>query len=181
MIAIIKYDPAWQHAFTTEAAHIRSRLGDRALRIDHVGSTSVPGLAAKPVIDIQVSLSSLEPRDPLEEELAELGYMHVDLGAFDRAYPFFTKPSIWPCTHHVHLCVAGSQQERNHLAFRDYLRLKPATAAEYERLKVDLAASHEGSTLESQEKYSLSKSWFVNAVLAEALKHGLPLATPSDG
>jgi GrpB-like predicted nucleotidyltransferase (UPF0157 family) len=181
MVSIVKHDPVWRQAFAAEAAHIRSRLGDRALRIDHVGSTSVPGLAAKPVIDIQVSLPSLEPRGTLVAEMAELGYLHLNLGAFDGVYPFFTKPSIWPCTHHVHLCVAGSQEERNHLAFRDYLRLNPFTAAEYERLKTNLAALHEGTTLESQEEYSLSKSQFVSSVLARALHQGLPVAAPSDG
>jgi GrpB-like predicted nucleotidyltransferase (UPF0157 family) len=81
------------------------------------------------VIDIQISLPSLDPRESLAKDLAELGYLHVDLGAFDRVYPFFTKPGLWPCTHRVHLCVAGSQEERHHLAFRDFLRLNPATAS----------------------------------------------------
>lgn len=181
MVTIVKYEPGWRQAFAVEAARIRSRLGDRALRIDHVGSTSVPGLAAKPVIDIQVSVRSLEPRGAWIDEMAELGYVHVDLGAFDLVYPFFSKPSVWPCTHHVHLCIAGSEEERKHLAFRDYLRLHPSAAAEYEQLKVDLAASHEGTTLESQENYSLSKSPFVSSVLVAALQQGLPLPSASDG
>jgi GrpB-like predicted nucleotidyltransferase (UPF0157 family) len=180
MVILVQYQPVWQQAFTTEAANIRARLGSRALRIDHVGSTSVPGLAARPVIDIQVSLASLEPREILVEELAELGYVHVHLGAFDVVYPFFTRPGIWPCTHHVHLCIAGSEEERNHLAFRDYLRANASIAAEYERLKADLAASHDGTTLESQEKYSLSKSEFVSSVVARALQRGLPVRGPSD-
>lgn len=181
MVNIVTYEPAWRQAFAVEAARIRSRFGNRALRIDHVGSTSVPGLAAKPVIDIQVSLLSLEPRNELVENMAQLCYVHVDLGAFDLVYPFFSKPSVWPCTHHVHCCVAGSEEESKHLAFRDYLRLNPSTAAEYERLKIDLAAFHEGTTLESQESYSLSKSRFVSSVLVKALQQGLPLRGASDG
>jgi GrpB-like predicted nucleotidyltransferase (UPF0157 family) len=181
MVTIVEYEPIWRQAFAAEASRIRARFSSRAIRIDHVGSTSVPGLAAKPVIDIQVSLPSLEPRDVLIEELAKLGYLHVDLGAFDLVYPFFTKPSVWPCTHHVHLCVAGSQVERDHLAFRDYLRLNPRTAADYERLKFRLAAMHEGTTLASQEAYSLSKSDLVRSVLGQALEQGLPVLGPSDG
>jgi len=168
MVSIVPYDPSWPHAFATEADRIRVRLGSLALRIDHVGSTAVPGLSAKPVIDIQVSLATLEPRQALTAAMADLGYLHVDLGAFDHVYPFYTKPHIWPCTHHVHLCVAGSDEERNHLAFRDHLRLNPSSAAKYEALKVSLAAQHEGRTLESQEAYSLAKSSFVHAALTKA-------------
>lgn len=181
MVTIVKYVPAWRQAFAAEAGRIRAQFGARAVRIDHVGSTSVPGLAAKPVIDIQVSLLSLEPRTALVDELFSLGYVHVDLGAFDIVYPFFTKPSIWPCSHHLHLCVAGSPEERNHLAFRDYLRLNPYAAADYERLKRQLAAVHDGTTLASQEAYSLSKSQFVGSVLVQALRQGLPVLGPSDG
>ena len=83
-------------------------------------------------------------------------------------YPFFKKPAEWPSTHHVHLCVAGSEQERDHLAFRDFLRRNPAVAAQYAALKRELAAAHDGLTLESQERYSLSKTEFVRSVLARA-------------
>jgi len=72
----------------------------------------------------------------------------------------------WPSTHHVHLCVAGSGQEREHLAFCDYLRRNPAVAEEYASLKRKLASAHDGLSLESQEQYSLSKSEFVRSVLA---------------
>jgi GrpB-like predicted nucleotidyltransferase (UPF0157 family) len=164
MVTIVEHDPSWPESFALKAQLIRSRLQHRALRIDHVGSTSVPGLAAKPVIDLQVSLASLEPRARLVEDFVALGYVHVDLGAFDRVYPFFTKPAVWPATHHVHLCVAGSAEERNHLAFRDHLRLNPTVAAEYAHLKAELARLHEGITLASQEQYSLAKSHFVSTV-----------------
>jgi GrpB-like predicted nucleotidyltransferase (UPF0157 family) len=181
MIDIVLYQPAWRDAFVDEAKRLRGQFGTRAVRIDHVGSTSVPGLAAKPVIDIQVSLFSLELRPALIAEMAALGYLHVNLGAFDVVYPFFTKPGIWPSTHHVHLCVAGSLEERHHLAFRDYLRLHSDVAADYARLKSALAALHDGETLESQERYSLAKSNFVTTALAEALRLGLPSQSQSDG
>ena len=169
MIIIAPYDHAWPVMFAAEAARLARALGDLALRIEHVGSTAVPGLAAKPVIDIQVSVSSLEPLDRYRTSLAELGYTYFSLGAFDLVYPFFKKPAEWPSTHHVHLCVAGSEQERDHLAFRDFLRRHPAVAAEYLALKRELAAAHDGLTLASQERYSLSKTEFVCSILARAV------------
>jgi GrpB-like predicted nucleotidyltransferase (UPF0157 family) len=175
MIRIAAYDAGWPALFDAEAARLRRCLGGVALRVEHVGSTSVPGLDAKPVIDIQVSVKSLDPLAAHGARLATLGYVHVPLGAFDRVYPFFRKPADGPGTHHVHLCRAGSEQERKHLAFRDYLRDHPAIAAEYVTLKHALAAMHDGATLASRERYSLAKSEFVAGVLARALAGGYPL------
>jgi GrpB-like predicted nucleotidyltransferase (UPF0157 family) len=169
MIIVAPYDPAWPEQFAAEAERIRKVFGNLALLIEHVGSTSVPGLAAKPVIDIQVSVLSLEPGNFYRTRLADLGYTHFPLGQFDLVYPFFKRPAEWPSSHHVHLCVSGSEQERNHLAFRDYLRRHPAAAAEYDGLKRKLAAVHAGLTMESQERYSLAKTEFVHSVLSRAL------------
>ena len=168
MIVIAPYDPAWPKRFVAEAERLRQAFGTHALRIEHVGSTAVPGLPAKPVIDIQVSVPSLEPRDLFHSRLVALGYTHFPLGAFDLVYPFYKRPVGWPSTHHVHLCAVGSEQERNHIAFRDYLRRNPAVAAEYASLKRKFASAHDGLTMESQERYSLSKSEFVRSVLGRA-------------
>jgi GrpB-like predicted nucleotidyltransferase (UPF0157 family) len=181
MIRIVPYRPTWPSQFQQEAKRIRAQFQQRALRIDHVGSTSVPGLAAKPVIDIQISLSSLEPRGAFTQEMAALGYEHIDLGEFDLVYPFFARPAHWPSTHHVHLCAAGSEQERNHLAFRDFLRRHESVATEYLRLKQQLAVIHRGDTLVSRESYSLAKTEFVKEVLAMALAAGHPVLGESDG
>lgn len=170
MIEIVPYDNGWPARFLAEAACIRASMGRLALRIEHVGSTAVPGLAAKPVIDIQVSVASLETPGTYTEILAHLGYSHIPLGPFDTVYPFFQKPATHPGTHHIHLCVQGSEQESRHLAFRDYLRSHPAIAAEYGQIKRSLAAAHDGATLESCERYSLAKTPFVSAVLAHAME-----------
>ena len=172
MIKITSYDDRWPSLFEAEAVRIRKVLGDLALRIEHVGSTAVPGLAAKPVIDIQISVASLDQPGSYSAPLAELGYRHIPLGDFDRVYPFFQKPAEWPSTHHVHLCIAGSEQERRHLAFRDYLRRHAEIASAYVELKQALAAANDGETLESREKYSLAKSAFVNSVLERAFSNG---------
>jgi GrpB-like predicted nucleotidyltransferase (UPF0157 family) len=173
MLTIEPYDPAWPTMFDAEAARLLRVFGPAALRIEHVGSTAVPGLAAKPVIDIQVSLVSLEPAAPLAAALATLGYTFVPLGDFDKVYPFFTRPADWPSSHHVHLCVAGGEQEARHIAFRDRLRNDAALAAEYVQLKRELAAAHHGTTMASREEYSLAKTAFVERVLARVLRSDL--------
>ena len=175
MIEIVPYDLRWPGHFATEAAKLRAAFGELALGIEHVGSTAVPGLAAKPVIDIQVSVASLAPPERFLPPLALLGYHPVPLGDFDLVYPWFVKPPDWPSTHHVHLCVQGEEQERRHLAFRDHLRRHPAAAADYVALKRGLAAAHHGNTLESREAYSLAKTAFVESVLARARAASQPL------
>jgi GrpB-like predicted nucleotidyltransferase (UPF0157 family) len=168
MIELVPYDNDWPHRFEVEAACLAVALQGVALRIEHVGSTAVPGLAAKPVIDIQVSVDTLSGIEQYKAALARLGYAFISLGDFDRVYPFFTKPERWPSTHHVHLCVAGEEQEAKHLAFRDFLRMHPEQAAAYAELKRDLAGRHHGGTLTSREEYSLAKTSFVEFALAAA-------------
>ena len=169
MIVIAPYDPAWPARFTAEAARIRDSFGRHAERIEHVGSTAVPGLAAKPVIDIQVSVQSLASRELFNALLRQLGYAHFPLGEFDLVYPFFKRPSTWPSTHHAHLCVSGSEEEQKHIAFRDYLRCNPDAAAAYVELKRELAANHHGHTMESQEQHSLAKTEFIRSALGQQL------------
>jgi len=165
MITIVPYDDTWPARFEAEAASICEVLKSLALRIEHVCATSVQGLASKPVIDIQVSVATLESLATYSEPLARIGYSHVPFGPIDSDYPFFQKPPAFPSSHHIHLCVIGTEQERRHLAFRDYLRRHPAAAVDYAELKRALAAEHDGETLESREWYSLAKTEFVASVL----------------
>jgi GrpB-like predicted nucleotidyltransferase (UPF0157 family) len=172
-IVISAYDAKWPLLFEEEAHRLRTAFGSVALRIEHVGSTSVPGLAAKPVIDIQVSVTSLVPHGRYVDTMATLGYRHLALGDFDLVYPFFYRPPVgWPGTHHVHLCEAGGEQEWKHLAFRDYLRAHPQAAREYAALKRELARAHDEMTLDATQAYSLSKSEFVAGVLRAARAGG---------
>jgi GrpB-like predicted nucleotidyltransferase (UPF0157 family) len=96
-------------------------LGPLAIRIDHNGSTAISGLSAKPIIDIQVSVASLQQLGICGERLGTLGYVHVP-HPDDSFCPFFHRPRQWPHSHHVHLVEAGGVEERRTLAFRDYLR-----------------------------------------------------------
>ena len=94
-IEIHPYDPDWPRQFESERARLQSALGARARRIDHHGSTAVPGLAAKPVIDIQISIEALQPMDAYALALQALGYVHV-VHADDAVCPFFHRPAEWP-------------------------------------------------------------------------------------
>ena len=107
MIELVTYDSTWPARFGEEAARLWSGCGPGVLRIDHVGSTSVPGLAAKPIIDVQMTVGALAPLVGWVDRLAPLGYMHYP-SPDDVEYPFFHRPTGWPHTHHVHLCVADS-------------------------------------------------------------------------
>jgi GrpB-like predicted nucleotidyltransferase (UPF0157 family) len=172
-IQIVAYDPDWPAAFAAEAARLRTALGSMALRIDHHGSTAVPGLAAKPIIDIQISVASLQPLSLYGSKLEAIGYVHVP-SADDSFCPFFHRPVQWPHTHHVHVVERNGHEERRTLAFRDYLRNHSNVAREYEELKRTIAAQVVGADAESREQYAVAKSDFVEQAVAVALAQGYP-------
>jgi GrpB-like predicted nucleotidyltransferase (UPF0157 family) len=172
-VEVVLYDPRWPAAFEAEAERIRSVLGTLALRIDHNGSTSVPGLAAKPVIDIQVSVAELVPLDRYGLPLVSIGYVHVP-HADDSFCPFFHRPRAWPHSHHIHVVRAGDPEERRTLGFRDYLREHPDTAAEYAQLKRALAPQFSAVTHAARQAYADAKTEFIERVIAAAFKEGYP-------
>jgi GrpB-like predicted nucleotidyltransferase (UPF0157 family) len=145
---IIPYQPEWPRRFAALAEPLRRALGDLALRIDHIGSTAVPGLAAKDVIDIQITVPALDPR--LITVLQGLGYLWRSEITCDHHPPgvsgedadwekwYFTSPPGLPAVH-LHVRVHGRANQRYPLLFRDYLRAHPATAAAYAELKRRLA------------------------------------------
>jgi GrpB-like predicted nucleotidyltransferase (UPF0157 family) len=174
-LSIAEYDPGWRDQFETERARIADALGPLARRIDHNGSTAVPGLDAKPVIDIQISVDMLEPLTAYAAPLAAIGYTHLP-HADDAVCPFFYRPATWPHTHHLHVVQAGGDEERRTLAFRDYLRDHPDVAARYAALKRDLASRADADDAESREAYALAKTDFVEEVLRTALASDYPRA-----
>lgn len=177
-LEIVSYDPGWPAAFEAEARRLHVALGVLAVRIDHHGSTSVPGLAAKPIIDIQVSVAALHPLAAYGESLASIGYVHLP-HADDAFCPFFHRPAQWPHTHHVHVVESGGAEERRTLAFRDYLRDHEDVAREYERLKRDLAGLSVASSAESREAYARAKTDFIERVVSAALQTAM--SPRSDG
>ena len=170
---IVPYDPTWPAAFTAEAIRLRTELGTLALRVDHNGSTSIPGIGAKPIIDIQISVTALQPITAYGERLQAIGYTHVP-HPDDSFCPFFHRPVQSPHSHHVHVVEAGGVEERRTLAFRDYLREHTAEAREYEQLKQDLAAQPAATTHESHEAYTQAKTDFIERIVALALRSGYP-------
>jgi GrpB-like predicted nucleotidyltransferase (UPF0157 family)/ubiquinone/menaquinone biosynthesis C-methylase UbiE len=168
MIALHDHDPDWAAQFERERARLVHALGPLALRIDHHGSTAVPGLAAKPIIDIQISVASLKPIEAYARPLALCGYVHHPHDD-DSFAPYFHRPASWPHSHHVHVVQAESDEARRTLAFRDYLRAHPESAREYESLKRELAARFVGDDAESREGYAAAKTSFVTAIVERAL------------
>jgi GrpB-like predicted nucleotidyltransferase (UPF0157 family) len=172
-IDLVAYDPGWPAAFEAEAIRLRGVLGPLALRVDHHGSTAVPGLAAKPIIDIQISVAALQPLSAYGDRLRAAGYVHVP-HPDDSFCPFFHRPSQWPHTHHVHVVRADGSEERRTLAFRDYLREHADVAREYEELKRTLAARVGGIDPDSHEAYASAKTNFIERIIAHAFDRGYP-------
>lgn len=161
-VIIRAYDPAWPAEFEAIAAPIRAVLGPLALSVEHVGSTSVPGLAAKPIIDLDVVISSRLLLPQVLERLAELGYIHRgNLGIPGREA--FHWPTHLP-RHHLYVCAVDTPNLHEHLLFRDYLRQHPQAAQEYGALKEQLAEQFG----DDREAYSEAKTEFVRAVLVRA-------------
>jgi GrpB-like predicted nucleotidyltransferase (UPF0157 family) len=125
----------------------------------------VPGLAAKPIVDLQLSVASLEPFAAYGDPLARLGYLFVPDPEMPD-YRFFGRPPERPRTHHLHVCEAGSDQELRHLAVRDFLRAHPDEAAGYAELKRAVAARHPQDRL----AYMAGKDRYVRELQARALR-----------
>jgi GrpB-like predicted nucleotidyltransferase (UPF0157 family) len=137
-ITVVSYDPAWPELFRQLGAQLREVLGGLALRIDHIGSTAVPGLAAKPIVDIQVSVERLEPVEPFRSPLEAAGFVYRAANP-ERTKRYFRERPGQRRTH-VHVRRAGSFSEQFALLFRDFLRADPAAARDYGQHKVVLAA-----------------------------------------
>ena len=160
-ILIAPYDPLWPREYAAEEARIMAACRDLPLRLEHVGSTSVPGLSAKPIIDILAGCPSREPRAPYIAALRGLGYEHR--GAFGiPGRNYFRRGS--PRTHHVHLVSWSSAFWRDQILFRDYLRSDPVAAQEYAVLKRELAAMF----ADDHARYNEEKGPFINAIVRRA-------------
>ena len=119
LIEVLDYDPKWLERFEAWRVRLANQLGDIAQRIEHVGSTAVPGLSAKPIVDIQVSLIDIRDEGSYLLSLERAG---VQLRSRDELHRYFRPFSGRPRDVHVHVCNVGSTWEREHLLFRDYLR-----------------------------------------------------------
>jgi GrpB-like predicted nucleotidyltransferase (UPF0157 family) len=168
-IEVVPYDPEWPRTFEVLQASLRRALGDIVVEVEHVGSTAVPGLAAKPILDLDVVIPSRDSLPVAVSRLAALGYRHEgDLGVSGREafardasdVPRDGSRREWP-PHHLYACAADSPELRRHLVFRDWLRRDRAAADEYARLKQRLAVTHRFD----RDAYTNSKSEFIKTAL----------------
>ncbi len=164
-IVVLPYDESWKEGFRKIEAELRAALGDLALCIEHVGSTSVPGLAAKPIIDIDVVIGDRAALGPVIDALQRIGYRHEgDLGIRDReAFAYDEERKAHLPKHHLYVCPADSRELARHLRFRDRLRADPEAAREYGRIKQEGAALYPYDI----EKYLAHKAEFIERILAE--------------
>lgn len=163
-INVVPYDPRWPELFAAERNLLAQVLAPwLADGVHHIGSTAVPGLAAKPLIDIIAGVRNLQESRAAYEPLEEIGYVYAPHRPTEAHH--FAKPSAnwWERTHNLHLTEVGSALWRERLAFRDALRADPALAAEYAELKKRLA-----DQCEDGADYSARKRGFVERVLVSA-------------
>ncbi|MBN1581086.1 MAG: GrpB family protein [Anaerolineae bacterium] len=163
-IEVVPYMPAWPQLFIVLGTALRKALGETALRIDHIGSTAVPGLDAKPVIDVQISVASFEPLDAYRIPLEHLGFVFRADNP-DRGKRYFREKPGTRRTH-IHVRRAGSWSEQMSLLFRDYMRTHPEDARRYAELKYRLAETYRDDRL----AYTESKAPFIWEIMAQANK-----------
>jgi GrpB-like predicted nucleotidyltransferase (UPF0157 family) len=159
-IRIVPYDPAWPSRFSEERAKLEEAIGPWIVGgIHHVGSTAVPGLEAKPIIDILVGVRDLDESRACFGPLTRLGYTYAPY--LPEEMHWFCKPHPSRRTHHLHLVPIGSKRYEAELAFRDRLREDPELAGEYAALKRRLAARFEND----REAYTDAKAEFIGRAL----------------
>ena len=147
IIEVVHYDPVWIAAFEKEAAILNAVFGRRIVEVHHIGSTAVPGLDAKPIIDILVVLDDTDDINSFNCAMQDVGY-RVRGECLDASIPgtpgrfYFTKDTNGVRSHHVHVCAKGHSEIFDKLAFRDYLRAHSSKAAAYGELKRRIATQY---------------------------------------
>jgi GrpB-like predicted nucleotidyltransferase (UPF0157 family) len=159
-VEIVDYEPVWPARFEELRRRLAEALGPLAKRIEHVGSTAVPGLAAKPVVDVQVSIDDLDDEDAYVPAVEAVGFK---LRYRASHWRYFRPPPGLPRTAQIHVVPSGSDWEREHLLFPAFLRASPDRAAEYAALKRELAARYGRDRV----GYNDAKTDFI----AETLRH----------
>jgi len=158
-VIVVDYDPAWTSAFEKLRGQLAKSLGSLPVTIEHVGSTSIPGAAAKPIIDIDIVVQSKDSVRQAIRLLSKAGYRHLgDLGIAGREA--FESPAGLPA-HHLYVVVAGNSEHVRHLLFRDHLRKHPEEVREYSDLKKSLAKKFRND----RDAYTEAKTEFVEEVL----------------
>jgi GrpB-like predicted nucleotidyltransferase (UPF0157 family) len=163
-VVIAEYDPAWPAEYERESVLVRDAIGDVLLDVEHVGSTAVPGLGAKPIIDIMAGIRAFADGERCVAPLEALGYLYKGEADIPGRH-YFRKPLDGPADYHIHMVVLGEDFWRRHLLFRDYLRAHPDAARDYYELKLRLAETHRWDRI----AYTDAKTGFIEAALAKAV------------
>ena len=160
-LQLAPYEPNWQRLFLAEKEQLGASLGEFILDIQHIGSTSIPGMIAKPILDIGVAVTSFEEAARCIPLLEQLGYSYKGENGIPRRH-YFVKGN--PRTHHLHMLEATSEEWKHHLLFRDYLCGNAEAAQAYASLKQQLATRFAND----REAYQSGKESFIQAVLQQA-------------
>lgn len=167
-VAVVPHDPGWRLGFEEEADRLSTALGEVVVRMHHIGSTAIPGMPAKPVIDMLMEVSDLEAVDAATPALAALGYEALGEFGIPRRR-FFRKSDAWgKRTHHVHAFEAGASEVERHVAFRDYMIEHSRPARAYGDLKQSLALRYpddmsayiDGKDMFVKEHQTLAVGWW---------------------
>src|SRR3712207_1186257 len=165
-VEVVPHDPRWRDAFEAEAKRIAEALGENVMAVHHVGSTAIPGIYAKPIVDMLVEVRDASEVDGRSRSMEALGYEVMgEYGIHGRRY--FRKDSREGIrTHHVRAFEAGSAEALRHLAFRDYMIAHPADAQRYSELKRRLADEHP----QNMDGYIDGKDGFIKEIDARAAR-----------
>jgi GrpB-like predicted nucleotidyltransferase (UPF0157 family) len=174
-IVIVDYDPAWPAMFEAERARVQPAMDRWLVRpIEHVGSTAIPGLAAKPIIDMVAVVGDIDAARHAGEALGPLGWIHApEPGDAAGRRLSFCAPSVAFRTHHLHVVEDESEGWRGWLAFRDHLRLHPEIAADYAALKRNLADRY-GADPNERDAYRNGKAAFITNITGRAIGSSPP-------
>lgn len=165
IVNLSEYSPDWEKQFEYEEKRILDVVGDKVIGIEHIGSTSIKGLEAKPIIDIIVGIQNLDEVPNFISPLNDIGYEYVPkLELIDRR--FFRKGLWGQGTCHLHICEFNNSEWIEKLLFRDYLRLHPQAAAEYATLKRELAHKYQFD----RPTYTKKKEPFIKTIIEKAKK-----------
>ena len=161
-VRLVDYDPAWPTRFDAERERLLKRFPAELLDVQHIGSTAIPGMPAKPTIDVMAGVASMAVADALFKPILDHGYVtSVEFNASLTDRRWFMRHANGQRTHHLHLVVYDGDLWRKRLAFRDALRSDTALAARYAALKRELASCHR----EDREAYTQAKGEFVRTVV----------------
>lgn len=160
-VRLSPYDPEWAEYFILESTQIKSRFGDKLLGIEHIGSTSIPGMDAKPILDLMVAVSSIDDYDIYDTLLQKLGYSFRQDNRIEQEHVLFVKGPEEKRTHYLKLTTLGSDFWREHIVFRDYLISHPERAEAYCKLKQRLLAKYP----DDRPRYTDEKAAFIRETI----------------